>query len=421
MKILILSTSERNGGAAIAANRLMHALNKAGQEAKMLVRDKQTKDERVVSINTNWFAKKINFIRFAWERWVIFVHNRFNKKNLFAVSIANTGTDISKHPLVQEADILHLHWLNQGFLSLKNIRQLIATGKPVVWTMHDMWAGTGICHYSRDCMRFTDSCCNCPYLRKSTKNDLSHKMFVKKNTLFLESNIHFVGCSHWIAEKAKASWNLRHAAISNIPNPIDTTLFRPFGKATAREKFNLPVDKKLILFAAAKLSDTRKGMDYFVEACRSLLVEVGNMVEVVLLGGKMAEQLVLPLKTNPLGYLKTPSDIVAAYAACDIFVIPSLEDNLPNTVMEAMACGTPCVGFNVGGIPEMIDHKKNGYVAEYKSASDLAAGILWVLDNVVRLSLSEACVKKVLTNYAEAVVAKQYTELYESMLDTKKD
>jgi hypothetical protein len=116
MKILILSTSERTGGAAVAANRLMHALNKSGQEAKMLVRDKQTDDPNVVSINTNWWKKKINFVRFAYERWVIFLNNRFSRKNLFAVSIANTGTDISDHPLVKEADIIHLHWINQGFL-----------------------------------------------------------------------------------------------------------------------------------------------------------------------------------------------------------------------------------------------------------------------------------------------------------------
>ncbi len=132
MKIVILNTSERTGGAAIAAHRLMKALSKSGHEVHMLVRDRQTDDPRVVSINTGFFTRKINRLRFIWERLVIFAHNRWSKKNLFAVSIANTGTNISRHPLVKEADIIHLHWINQGFLSLKNIRQLlpiIAAGK----------------------------------------------------------------------------------------------------------------------------------------------------------------------------------------------------------------------------------------------------------------------------------------------------
>ncbi|GHU94480.1 glycosyl transferase [Bacteroidia bacterium] len=407
MKILILSTFERNGGAAVAANRLMHALNKAGHEAKMLVRDKQTDDENVVSINTNWLKKKLNFLRFAYERWVIFVQNRFSRKNLFAVSIANTGTDISYHPLVKAADIIHLHWVNQGFLSLKDIEKLTKLGKPIVWTMHDMCCFTGICHYVGTCNRYQMQCHDCSFLQHPTDNDLSLAVFEKKT--FFTNKINYVGCSHWIAACAKQSSLLKNAAITNIPNPIDITQFQPIEKQAARQKLMLPTGKKLILFASVKLSDTRKGMAYFVETCRQL---AGSEIEIVFFGGQIDENIVhtIPLNTNHLGYLKTPADIAAAYSACDIFVIPSLEDNLPNTIMESMACGTPCVGFDVGGIPEMIDHQKNGYVAQYKNAEDLAKGILFCLENNTELSANAR--EKVLKTYAEDIVAQQYLNLY---------
>jgi glycosyltransferase involved in cell wall biosynthesis len=421
MKILILNTTERNGGAALAANRLMHALSENGQDIKMLVRNKQTNDENVVSINRNWWRKKINFVRFIYERWVIFLCNNFNKKNLFAISIANTGTNISRHPLVKKADIIHLHWINQGFLSLNDIRKLIKLGKPIVWTMHDMWCYTGICHYSGDCQKYKTKCENCPILKKNI-TDKTKQTFAKKRRVLSSPVINFVGCSQWIANKARESVLLRNLAITSVPNAINTEVFSPANKIYARQKFELPIDKKLILFVAAKLSDTRKGMSYFVEACQYLTTHKREKsIEIVFIGKKIDENLlsVITLKTHLIGYLKTPVDISTIYAACDVFVIPSLEDNLPNTIMESMSCGTPCVGFNIGGIPEMIDHKQNGYVAEYKSPEDLAAGIEWVLENKESLNLSKACVEKVQNTYAEKIVAKQYIELYNRLLEEK--
>jgi glycosyltransferase involved in cell wall biosynthesis len=414
MKILIVNTTERIGGAAVAANRLMHALNKAGHEAKMLVRDKQTDDKNVISINTSWSKKKINFIRFAWERWVIFTHNHFNRKSLFEVSIANTGTDISKHPLVKEADAIHLHWINQGFLSLKNVQQLILSGKPIVWTMHDMWCFTGVCHYAGVCRKYETECKNCHLVKKNIADKVK-QVFVKKGNMLSSPYINFVGCSQWIADKAKSSTLLRNAIVVSVPNPIDKDFFKPYDKVSSREKFNLPINKKLILFAAAKLYDTRKGISYFIEACKYLAAQTMNVpIEIVFLGGKTDENLqcIIPLKINVLGYLKTPVDISMVYAACDVFVTPSLEDNLPNTIMEAMSCGTPCVGFNAGGIPEMIDHKVNGYVAEYKSAKDLAIGINWCLMPDNEDTLSQQALTKAKNCYSENVVAKQYIDLY---------
>jgi len=412
MKILILNTSERIGGAAVAANRLMKALNKTGHEARMLVRDKQTDDERVVSLNTIWWCRLVNRFRFIWERLVIFVHHRFTKKNLFAVSIANTGTNISKHPLVKEADIIHLHWINQGFLSLKNIRQLIKLNKPIVWTMHDMWPCTGICHHARTCERYRQQCRNCFFQHHPAKKDISAAVFRKKQLYYQPANISFVTCSDWLNKRAANSALLSQKQITTIANPIDTKVFAPFDKIISREKLGLPTNKKLILFSAVNLSDYRKGFSYLAEAIK--LLDVNN-VELLLLGNMKTALPELPLKVNYMAFVPNEADMAMVYSAADLYVTPSLEENLPNTIMEAMACGTPCVGFDTGGIPEMIDHKNNGYVADCQSAEELAAGIRWVLSEADYAALSAKAVEKVRSYYSEWIVAGEYIELYEKI------
>ena len=160
MRVLLINTSERVGGAAIAASRLMEALKNNGIKAKLLVRDKQSDQISVVSLKHNWLM----VWKFVWERIIIWKANRFKKNNLFAVDIANTGTDITSMPEFQQADVIHLHWINQGMLSLKNIDKILASGKPVVWTMHDMWPCTGICHHARECHNYEQECHHCPFI-----------------------------------------------------------------------------------------------------------------------------------------------------------------------------------------------------------------------------------------------------------------
>ena len=419
MKILILNTSESLGGAAIAANRLMKALVNNGIEAKTLVLNKQTDDENVISIQSSFLKKQLARLYFLWERWVIFVHNRFCRKNLFKVSIANTGFDVSEHPMVKEADVIHIHWINQGFLSLKGIKKIVQSGKPVVWTLHDMWASTGICHYPKSCEKYKIECCDCPMLIYGKSNDLANKIFDRKRIVNL-NRIHYVGCSHWIAETVERSRLLKNANIISIPNPIDIKIFFPKDKNAVRKKLQLPADKRLLLFSAAKISDTRKGGHYFIDACKLIsekYPEFAQTVEIVCMG-KGDETFFSDIKitTHILHYISNESELADAYSSVDAFVIPSLEDNLPNTIMESMACGTPCVGFKTGGIPEMIDHQQNGYVAEYKSVKDLAQGIYWILNESDYNEISNNARKKVENCYSEEIVAKQYINLYRKLL-----
>ncbi|MDD6210995.1 MAG: glycosyltransferase family 4 protein [Bacteroidales bacterium] len=420
MKVVIINTSERIGGAAVAANRLMHALRMTGVDVKMLVRDKQTNDGQVISVNDTFAKRLLNRFRFLWERGIIFLNKKCKRENLFKLSIADTGVDLSKMSLIKEADIIHLHWINQGFLSIRDIEELEKLGKPIVWTMHDMWPFTGICHHARECDNYQRRCGHCFFLDSTKERDLSEKVFSEKKELFEYSGFTFVGCSKWLTALAQKSNLLLGKEIVAIPNPIDMELFYPMGKRSSREELNLPSDKQLLLFGALNVTDKRKGIEYLVKAL-DYLREINpqlykNMGLVVF--GQVKDEIknLFSVPVYPMGYLDDSEKIVTLYNAVDLFVTSSLEENLPNTIMEAMTCGTPCVGFNIGGIPEMIEHKKNGYVAEYMSAEDLAQGLDWVLNNSGKDELRYNCMEKVKKEYASAIIAGKYIALYQRLL-----
>ena len=218
MRVLIVNTSERTGGAAVAANRLMKALNNHCIKAKMLVRDKETDTLTVCALpRSPWL--KWNFL---WERLVIFVRCHFSRQHLFEIDLANTGTDITRLREFQEADIIHLHWINQGMLSLSGIRKILRSGKPVVWTMHDIWPATAICHVTLGCRHFTTRCYGCRLLGKGNGDDLSTTFWQRKLRMLNDENIYFVACSRWLESEAKASAMLKGHKITSIPNPIDT-------------------------------------------------------------------------------------------------------------------------------------------------------------------------------------------------------
>ena len=412
MRVLIVNTSEKTGGAAVAAHRLMEALNNYGVKAKMLVRDKQSDDLSVVGLPKSPLLRW----HFLWERLVIFFHLHFSRKHLFEVDIANAGTDITRLPEFKEADIIHLHWINQGMLSLKDIQKILRSGKPVVWTMHDIWPATAICHLTLGCRHFTTQCRECQLL--SGRSGLTTSVWRRKEKMLGDGNVYFVACSQWLASEAKRSALLKGHKITNIPNPIDTHIFRKCDQREARQRLGLPMEKRLLLFVSQRVTNPNKGMDYLVKACE-MIGDIPNM-GIVILGGHGEDVAgLLPLETYPLGYVSDDRHIVDVYNAVDLFVLPSLSENLPNSIMEAMACGVPSVGFNVGGIPEEIDHKKNGYVAAYRDAEDLARGIRWVLCEADATELSAQCQAKVARNYSQSAVAMRYTEVYNQALAMK--
>ena len=402
MNVLLLNTYPQ-GGAGVACRRLQSALRESGTTANLLTAS---------DVGNRWrfYAERLSFLPFERDKSV-----------RFSFSLANFGKNIAQHPLVREADVLHLHWVNQGFLSLKNIRQLAELDKPIVWTLHDMWAFTGGCHYSQGCDHFKNECGNCPFLKKPADGDLSNRVWNRKRQFF-PKNIQFVTCSEWLAEVAQSSSLLRDRPVTSIPNPIDTTIFKASGEAERRafhaEKGIAP-DAKVLLFAAMKVSEERKGFRFLLEALQILKTQHPDFqIEILVLGKAEAESLAaLPYPAHALGLVSEQADLARIYGSADVFAIPSLEDNLPNTVMESLACGTPVVGFQTGGIPEMVGHQKEGFIAPQGDSQMLAEGIHWVTGNETRLeNLRLAAWQKVEQNYANETVARRYLELYNQLL-----
>jgi len=416
MKILQINKSDSTGGAAVACLRLTKALLADNKDVNVLVQEKINNDDFVNSTGESFFKKKINFLKFISER-LFFLPYEKNAELRFAFSPADFGENISKNKLVQEADIIHIHWINQGFLSLRNIQQLLSLNKPVVYTLHDMWLFTGGCHYAGTCENYSIKCGNCKFLKNPKPNDLSYKILQKKIKLFSSENLHIIACSNWLANKAKQSTLLKNFPITSIPNPIDTKIFQPISKKTALQKWNLEPTKKYILFGSANIFDKRKGLIYFIEALNFMKLNMPKILENTecLVFGKMKHELNenFPIKVNSLGYLQHTEDIVKAYNAADVFVLPSLEDNLPNTIMEAAACGTPTLAFNTGGIPEMIVHETTGYLSDYKSAESIAKGLQYVFENKTLLAQNARNYK--IKNYSSEVVAQIFNSFYENM------
>jgi glycosyltransferase involved in cell wall biosynthesis len=409
LNIVLLSYHNQNGGAGIAAGRLQQALEKAGHQVTYLVQERSGNDGSEL-IRKGLWAKLGNWIRFILER-LYFLPNEKSKSIRFLFNPGLIGQDISQHPAIKKADIIHLHWVNFGFLSIKNIEQLLKLGKPVIWTLHDMWAFTGGCHHSGDCENFQTNCGSCKFVNKPERWDISHRMWADKIYAFDYPNLHIITCSDWLKSRAEKSTILAYHSIDSIPNAIDTNFFQR--EENAKKSLHLNPDKQYILFVAMRVNTPTKGFNYLKEALQiwqnenpaavknTELLIVGNVLDI-------SEINALPLPSTALGHITDPAKMREIYSAADVFITPSLEENLPNTIMEAMACGTPCVGFQVGGIPEMIDHQLNGYVAEYLSANDLAKGIQWSLTHAPHVAARQ----KVLTTYQDDIIAAKHTALY---------
>jgi len=436
MNVVHLSTYHRFGGAAVAANRLHRALLGAGRsdgsvESTMLVgtsnrQETHQPDTSVIYLANNFLAEQTAFGRFVAERLYFLPFER-DRSVRFQFSPAVFGANLNFHPAIQQADVLHLHWINFGFLSIDTLRDLFALGKPVVWTLHDQWAFTGGCHYTRGCDRFLSHCHTCPYLKKPGRGDLSHRIFEQKVRLFSTANVMFTPPSRWLADEAMRSTLLRRFPFTVIPYAIDQKLFCPVDRAEANTFLDLPnavgpnANPPRLLFGSANVTDTRKGFRYFAEALTLLHQQYPDLTPEILVFGKGRSYLFdqLPYSIRQLGILTTEDEIVAAYNAADAMVVPSLEDNLPNTVIESLACGTPVVAFRTGGIPEMINHRQNGYLAAVGSAQELANGLAFVLTHPNPALLRHNARQSAETQFSEEVVARQHMELYRQLVNER--
>jgi len=294
------------------------------------------------------------------------------------------GTDATRYEMVRQADVIYLHWVQGGFLNLSSYEKLARLNKPVIVFMHDMWTITGGCHHSFSCDKYHKGCFDCQMFRKKGLIDWASREFRKKQKLYgSHGNFYFVSPSKWLYGCAGQSFLTKGKPIYHIPNIVDIRIFKKIDKKFAREMLNLDQNDTIIAFGAFAVKSVYKGWPELINAL-NILRSSGMKKEVTVLvfGGGYNQEIAdaIPFKTKFMGFLKDEFSTVLVYNAADVFVTPSLADNFPTTVLESQSCGTPVVGFNVGGIPDMIKHLDNGYLAKYRDPDDLAEGIKYCLE-----------------------------------------
>lgn len=322
------------------------------------------------------------------------------------------GSNLARIDEVRHADIIYIHWALKGFLNFRSIRQIARLNKPVIFFMHDMWNITGGCHHSFTCERYkTTGCNNCPMFVLPEKNDLSAREFKKKLRLYSKyNNLYFVAPSRWLHNCSKESLLTKNKPLFYIPNIFDSSLFKPADKAATKRLLNIDTNETVIAFGAVTVNSPYKGWKYLLTALDILSRDksLANITVLIFGSGYNKEiEEAIPFKTRFMGYLKEEYSVSLVYNAANVFVVPSLADNLPTTVQESLSCGTPVVGFEVGGIPDMIKHKQNGYLARYKDAADIAEGIRYCIGNQVK--------GQVLPAFDRNAVLKMHLELFDKV------
>ena len=414
MRVLNICTSDSAGGAAIAAYRLHQGLKRNEVDAYYLAQKKAVDDEKVVD-PLNTFTKGLQRLQMfgSIERMVAKWYTG-EKTLAFSSGIISTP-NILKQIRIIDPDIIHFHWVNQGFISPSLIAKF---NKPLVWSMHDMWAFTGGCHYDNFCGKFQQECGACPILKSSNQKDLSNWSYRKKQKHFKDLNLTVIGLSQWIMNAAQQSniFNRETTNFVNLPNPIDLRVFFPIEKTLAKKILNIPTDKKLILFGALNATgDTRKGFDLLAEGLKKKSFSAHTDFHILIFGASRSEH-TFDFPVHFTGHVRDDVTKRIIYSAADLMVIPSRQDNLPNTAVEAMACATPVVAFDTGGLRDIVDHKVNGYLAEAFSTKELSRGIEYILHND-QIALSEAAHQKVLNDFEMDKITQKYIELYTKILN----
>lgn len=431
MKVAIINKSDATGGAAVVSTRLLLALRNIGIEADMIVCEKKT-DLPFVHLAASPSAIKQAFLA---ERLRIFLANGLNKANLFKVDTASDGLQLWKNKIVRKADVICLNWINQGMLSLKGLRNLLHLGKPIVWTMHDMWNFTGICHHAGDCPRWQTNCGLCPLLGSgAAPDDISFKVWNNKHTIYAEAaklamksgtRLHFVAVSNWLADLARKSPLLAEAPLSVIPNAFPIPEKSPVSSTESPLKTN---KKFRVVMGAARLDDPVKGLPILVEAThiiRDKYPEIADKIELITFGNiknpDSIEEISIPHRH--LGLISGEENIRNVYLSADAVISTSLYETLPGTLVEGLVYGCVPVSFGRGGQSDIVDHLSTGYIAPWSddirtAASNIAEGIMWARTRK-RSEILPRMYESARARFEANVIALRYRDLFTALLHEK--
>ncbi len=404
MKVVLINRSD-----TVVTVRLMHALRHAGVDARMLVVDRRGTDANV-ALACNKLKRAAAFYA---ERLGILARNGFRRNTLFQIDTADCGIDIASHPWVREADVVALNWINQGMLSGKGIKRISALGKPIVWTMHDMWNCTGICHHAYECPHYRRDCHSCRLLG-GAGNDLSTRCQNAKRKLYASVPIHFVAVSHWLEGCCRTSSLMADAQISVIPNAFPSADFK-WQRMHDPDVADVADDTAVVIMGAARLDDPVKGFDLLIEATHRLSQsrpDIAGKMHLVLYGGIRSPHLLneLAIKHTYLGYR---SDVNHIMQNADIVLSTSRYETLPGTLVEGMASGCTPVTTGAGGQPDIVDHLVDGFVTSHTTADEIADGLVWAFEHILDRKIQH---EKAAAKFDSAVVASRYIELFGQLL-----
>ena len=397
MRVVHITTIDE-GGAYKAVVRMQEALRLAGVDSQILLRNKLHKEHEGEVYLDNGIksivSKGKNFLNLLLSRQEI--------------AYESLGSDVSKHALIKNADIVVIHWCN-SFLSYKSIKKLLNSGKQIVFFMHDTWLFTGGCHVNLGCEKYKTGCGNCPYIKGVKEKDLSLYNFETKRKLLRNATINIVGPSRWIVDCAKQSDITKEKDIFYIPNCIDAKLFKPLNNwKELKQKYGVPENKKVVLFGAAfnGTQNQNKGFQYLLKALEYLPKEEYFLL---VFGNCEEKDITWKQDYKLLGYIYSEQEMAEVYNLADVYVTPSLQESFGFTVCESMTCKTPTVAFAVGGILDQIEHLENGYLAQYKNVEDLAKGIEYCANNSERLGKAA---RVSATRFSYENIGKEYCELF---------
>lgn len=412
MKVAVLCKSDQTGGAAVTSRRLTEALIAYGVDATLLVLDKRSGLPFVKRLDFP-IRKKATFLK---ERLHIYIANGFSRDNLFKIDTGEAGLPLWQHPDVKAADAVIINWVNQGMLSLDGVAKLCRDGKKVIWTMHDMWNLTGICHHSMGCTRYESQCGRCFLLgRKASAVDLSYKVWSKKRGLYANNTIEFVAVSSWLQHLAKKSSLLSTRDVHLIPNAFPIEENKEYNTDTQR-------DSHAVLFVAARIDDPIKGIETLKEGMAALArrhPDVASKVTLHLIGAVKDEQKLqgFAVKTRFHGRIDSPPIMKKAYEGAAAVVSTSHFENLPGTLVEGQAYGCVPVAFDRGGQRDIITHLSTGYLMDWSDDVTLrgqavADGLLWAFarneDTRRRMRLN------VKSKFSYTKVAEEYVRLMDN-------
>lgn len=408
MKVVHISYDIHQSSANL---RIQKAIKLKGVESNILVMKETDVTEGITLVSEpNYITKALNVLRNKKQEYVMSKYTIPDPGMVF--SLQYCGLDISKEKCVQEADIIHLHWICAGYLRPEDIAKLLKLNKPIVWTMHDCWPLTGGCHHG--CDKYTDECGECPILGSDIKKDASYKLLKKKIDLWSNKGIVTVSPSTWLQKRANSSSIFKNGRNECIPNPLDIDIYKMKDtKECDRDKFK-------VLFGAVDPTSPYKGFKYIEKALEILVQKypyIANKMQLIIYGTDYLNSNVIERYDHKfMGFINGDHAMASLYRNVDVSVVPSTYDNFPGTVLEPLASGTPVLAFETGGIPDMVEHKINGYLAKRLDSEDLCEGLVWMYNNNHGNVLGIAARHKVENEFSMDIVGEKYVKLYNSLI-----